>query len=66
LGGFNTQVGVHAERFDRDRGIEHAKLVGQAGIINLQGEPGVDHGFVLALEHRRHRIDLSFPFYDFR
>src|SRR2546426_161662 len=48
---------VFADHFDRDGGIEHSKLVGQAGIINLQDEPRVDHGLVRALEHRRHGID---------
>src|SRR5262245_17403315 len=58
VGAFNTQIGMLAERFDCDGRVEHPKLVGQARVINLQDEPRFDHGLVLALVHRRHRIDV--------
>src|SRR5262245_17909618 len=58
IGGLKAQLSVLAELFYRNWGIEHAKLVGQTRIINLQDEPRVDHGLILALEHRRHGINV--------
>src|SRR5215475_7253582 len=58
IGGLKAQLSVLAELFYRNWGVEHAKLVGQARIIDLQDEPRVDHGLILALEHRRHGIDV--------
>src|SRR5262245_35365982 len=58
VGGFNTQLSVLAELFYRNGRVEHAKLVGQAGVINLQDKPRIDHGLVLALEHCCHGIDV--------
>src|SRR5215475_6344336 len=58
IGGLKAQLSVLAELFYRNWGVEHAKLVGQSRIINLQDEPRVDHGLILALEHRRHGIDV--------
>src|SRR5262245_38003417 len=58
IGGLDAQLSVLAELFYRNWGVEHAKLVGQARIINLQDEPRVDHSLILTLEHRRHGIDV--------
>src|SRR5262244_4039150 len=58
IGSFNTQVGVLAELVYGDWGVEHAKLVSQARVVNLQDKSRFDHGLVLALEHRRHGIDV--------
>src|SRR4029450_3685928 len=58
VGGFNTQLGVLAELFYRNGRVEHAKLVGQARVINLPDKPPVAHGRVLALEHCCHGIDV--------
>jgi hypothetical protein len=58
VGSFNPQLCVLAEGFDGDGWIEHAKLVGQPRVIDLQDEPRFDYGLILALEHRCHRIDV--------
>src|SRR5262245_48547769 len=58
IGSLKAQLSVLAELFYRNGGVEHAKFVGQARIINLQDEPRVDHGLILALEHGRHGIDV--------
>jgi len=49
-----------AEGFDCDRRVKHPELVGQARVIDLQGKSRLDHGLILALEHRRHGIDVFF------